>query len=205
MSHLHVDLLPMGVFPSLGPRFVRRWQRTFVDSRYGVGYVVTDPAAPGDGIVGFLLGTTDHPAHVTALLANRRAIVSLALAGTAALLRRPRIAARLLRSRAWPWARRLLTRRPAAPVRAQPASPGPLAVLSALAVRPELRGSGIGAGLVARFLAQARRAGATQAELVTSTGPGGAAGFYERLGWDAGPNELTRDGDSVCTYRCSLI
>lgn len=204
ISRAHIEFLPVGLFPSLGARFVRRWQRTFLDSRYGVGYVVIDPTASGDVVVGFLLGTTDHAAHMTALLGKWRTLASLALTGATALVLRPRVAARLLRSRAWPWARRLLSRRPPDPVPTRSASPPPVAALSALAVHPKWRGSGIGAELVDRFIERAWLAGANTAELVTLTGPAGAAGFYERLGWQAGPYEHTRDGDPVRIYRRSL-
>ncbi|MGB2568127.1 GNAT family N-acetyltransferase [Micromonospora citrea] len=207
MSRAHVDLLPVGLFPSLGARFVRRWHRTYLDSPHGLGYVVVDPATPGE-IVGFLVGTTDHAAHTTALAADRRTMASLAVTGFTALCVRPRVAARLLRSRLGPWTRRLSSQRqravsprPAAPE----AAPSQVAVMSALAVHPDWRGSGIGVRLARRFVEHARDAGATRAELQTSTGPLGAAGFYERLGWEAGPQQRSPDGeDALRTYHLAL-
>lgn len=204
MSRAHVDLLPVGLFPSLGPRFVRRWQRTFLDSRHGVGYVAVDPSAPGDGFVGFLLGTTDQTAHMAALLTNRRAVASLAVAAVGALVRRPRVATRLLRSRVGPWTRRFRSRKPRGDAPDRPTSAPQVAVMIALAVRPEWRGTGIGSRLVTHFVEHARLAGATTAELVTPAGPTGAPTFYERLGWEAGPRPTNRDGDGLCVYRRSL-
>ncbi|MEV4489008.1 GNAT family N-acetyltransferase [Micromonospora coxensis] len=206
MSRAHVDLLPVGLFPSLGARFVRRWHRTYLDSPHGLGYVVVDPAAPGE-VVGFLVGTTDHAAHTAALVADRRTMASLAVTGLTALCVRPRVAARLLRSRLRPWTRRLSTQRPGATGRrpAAPARTGPVAVMSALAVHPDWRGSGIGVRLAMRFVEHARDAGAHRAELQTSTGPLGAAGFYERLGWEAGPQQRSPDGeDALRTYHLAL-
>ena len=84
-ARAHVDLLPFGLFPSLGVGFVRRRHRTFLDSPHGAGYVVIDPQAPGNGTVGFLLGTTDQAAHTAAVLADRRTMAVLALSGAAAL------------------------------------------------------------------------------------------------------------------------
>ncbi|WP_202864638.1 GNAT family N-acetyltransferase [Micromonospora endolithica] len=203
-ARAHVDFLPTGLFPSLGARFVRRWHRSFLDSPYGVCYVVVDADAPGDGLVGFLLGTTHQSAHTATLLGDRRAIASFAITGVTAMARRPRVAVRLLRSRVGPWARRLLTRRPAGrmPDRSTPAPQ--VAVITALAVHPAWRGGGIGERLVHRFVAYARNAGATMAELVTPTGPAGAVGFYERLGWEAGSHRHTRDGDGLRTYHHRL-
>jgi ribosomal protein S18 acetylase RimI-like enzyme len=203
MSRAHVALLPFGLFPSLGARFVHRWQRTFLDSRYGIGYVVVDPAAPPEEIVGFLLGTTDQAAHTTALMADRRTVASLAVAGIAALCVRPRVAARLLRSRVRPWTHRLLHHQ-ARPAPAGPITSPQVAVMTALAVHPDRRKSGIGERLVARFVEHVRTAGATRAELQTSTGSLGAVGFYERLGWEAESQRATPDGDVLRTYSCVL-
>ncbi|SCG41001.1 GNAT family N-acetyltransferase [Micromonospora halophytica] len=211
MSRAHVQLLPVGLFPSLGTRFVRRWHRTYLDSPHGFGYVVVDPAAPEE-IVGFLVGTTDHAAHTAALVADRRMLASLAITGFSALCVRPRVAARLLRSRLRPWARRLASqrqratsRRPAAPTRTGSVPSPQVAVMSALAVHPDWRGSGIGVRLAMRFVEHVRDAGATRAELQTSTGPLGAAGFYERLGWEAGPQQSSPDGDDALrTYHLAL-
>ncbi|MFI6763103.1 GNAT family N-acetyltransferase [Micromonospora sp. NPDC050417] len=202
-SRAHVGLLPFGVFPSLGARFVRRWQRTFLDSGHGVGYVVIDPAAAPDEVVGFLLGTSDQVAHATALTADRRTMASLAGAGCVALFARPRVAARLLRSRFRPWARRLLHRQAEQAEPESFASPQ-VAVVTALAVHPGWRKSGIGERLVAHFIDHVRTVGATWAELQTSVGPLGAAGFYERLGWRAGSQRLTPDGDILRTYYWNL-
>ncbi|WP_175439947.1 GNAT family N-acetyltransferase [Micromonospora nigra] len=203
-ARAHVDLLPVGLFPSLGPRFVRRWHRTFLDSRHGVGYVAVDPSAPGEEFVGFLLGTTDQTAHIAALLTDRRAVASLAVAAASALVRRPKVATRLLRSRVGPWTRRFRSRKPRGDGPDRPTAAPQVAVMTALAVRPEWRGTGIGSTLVTHFVEHARLAGATTAELVTPTGPTGAPTFYERLGWEAGPQESTPDGEGLSVYRRSL-
>ncbi|GAB3979352.1 GNAT family N-acetyltransferase [Plantactinospora veratri] len=199
ISRAHVLLLPFGLFPSLGARFVRRWQRTFLDSRHGVGYVVVDATAGPDELVGFLMGTSDQAEYTTGLMADRRTVASLAVNGIAALCVRPRVAARLLRSRVRPWTQRLLHRR-AAPVPARSVPAAQVAVMTALAVRPDWRKSGIGERLVEHFVEYVRAAGATWVELQTSTGPLGAVGFYERLGWEAGSQRSTPDGDVIRTY-----
>ena len=43
MSRLHVEHLPVGLFPSLGARFVARWHQAHIDSRHGVALVSYDP------------------------------------------------------------------------------------------------------------------------------------------------------------------
>ncbi|MBE1489478.1 GNAT family N-acetyltransferase [Plantactinospora soyae] len=192
-------LLPFGLFPSLGARFVRRWQRTFLDSRHGIGFVVVDPTAAPEELVGFLVGTSDQAAYATALMADRRTVASLAVTGFAALCVRPRVAARLLRSRIRPWTRRLLHLQ-TEPGQTRSITSAQVAVMTALAVQPEWRKSGVGERLVAHFVEYVRAAGATWVELQTSIGPLGAAGFYERLGWEAGAQRFTPDGDVIRTY-----
>ncbi|AVT35255.1 N-acetyltransferase [Plantactinospora sp. BB1] len=199
-ARAHVLLLPFGLFPSLGARFVRRWQRTFLDSRHGVGFVVVDATAAPEELVGFVLGTSDQAAYTTGLMADRRTVASLAVTGFAALCLRPRVAVRLLRSRVRPWTRRLLHHR-AAPAPARSTPDAQVAVMTALAVRPDWRKGGIGERLVEHFVEYVRGAGATWVELQTSTGPLGAVGFYERLGWEAGSQRSTPDGDVIRTYR----
>ncbi len=201
-ARAHISMLPAGLFPALGPRFVRHWHRTFLDSPHGVAFVMVDPRSEGV-IGGFLLGTSDQARFTSALLADRRSMATLVISGTAALSRRPRLGLHFLRTRARPWARRLLRRRPAveASTGAVPEQPERLAVLSAVAVHPTMQGRGVGERLVEQFLAQARRAGASTALLVTEIGQDGAAGFYDRLGWTAVRDRTTRDGTAVRIYR----
>lgn len=76
--------------------------------------------------------------------------------------------------------------------------------MTALAVQPEWRKSGIGMMLVDRFVELVQETGARWVEAQTSTGPLGATGFYERLGWEARTHWSTPDGDRVRTYRCRV-
>ncbi|MFY1635334.1 GNAT family N-acetyltransferase [Solwaraspora sp. WMMB335] len=105
-------------------------------------------------------------------------------------------------ARALPWVRQITQRRSGQPAPDGTADAPQVAVIVALAVQPQWRGSKIGAELVRRFVGDARRAGAAEAELVTPVGPAGATGFYERLGWEPGPYWRTRNGDKLRAYRC---
>lgn len=202
VAGLHVAELPHGLFPRLGPGFVRRWHRAHVASPHGVGFVALEDGRP----VGFALGSLDRRAHVAWLLAHRR--VALGLPGALALLVRPRLLVEFLRTRAGRYARRLLPRagRATAPQARTPggAAAGPVAVLEAVVVVPGARTRGIGTRLVDAFLAEAVAHGAARAELVTKAGDGGAAGFYERRGWQRVGDHTDRDGDVVHTFRLDL-
>lgn len=200
-ARAHVRLLPVGLFPALGARFVRRWHRTYLSVPHSVALVVVDPAAREHGVVGFLLGSTDQAAQTAALLGNRRLLLGLAVAGTLALLRRPRLAVQFLRTRAGNWLRRLL-RRPAPDPEGPGSAPVTVAVLAAIAVEPGARRHGLGAHLVGHFLQLARRGPADVAELVTEAD--GGPTFYERLGWEPRGERVTRDGMTVHTYAYQL-
>lgn len=201
-AHAHLRFLPVGLFPSMGERFLRRWHRTFLRPPYGIALVAVDRQARGEQVVGFLLGSTDQAAQTDALLRNRRTLLALGAAGLLALLRRPRLAARFVRTRGRPWLHKLMRRRTATASTPGTRPPRPVAVLAAVAVESGARGRGLGAALVRQFLAEVRASGAEVAELVTVVpGEGGAGvGFYERLGWCATGERHTRDGTTVRTY-----
>lgn len=199
---IHERFLPVGLFPSMGTRFLRQWHRTFLREPHGTALVVVDSRTSTGEVVGFLLGTTDQKAHAAALMDDDRLLLGLALSGTIALLRRPRLAGRFVRTRSRPWARKLLRRQSSATTGSAGRSDGRVAVLAAVAVESGRHGEGLGTHLVRHFLVGARDAGADLAELTTaaSSDGGAAAAFYERLGWRAGEDRQTRDGTTVRTY-----
>jgi len=202
----HKDLLPVGLFPSMGVRFLRRWHRTFLRPPHGIALVAVDQTVQGDQVVAFLLGTTDQAAHTEALLRDRRLLLELAASGSLALLRRPRLATRFVRTRGRPWLRKLLRRRAVDAHPSEAPAGGPVAVLAAVAVEPGARGRGLGAALVHRFLDEAHARDAAVAELVTVVPAEGGAStrFYERLGWRARGDRRSRDGTTVRTYAYPL-
>lgn len=201
-AQLHVEQLPAGFFPDLGPRFMRRWHRTFIDSPHGVALVAVCRCDARGHVCAFLFGSIDESAHMRAVLADRRCLLALAATAAVSLLRHPPLAVRFVRTRARPWTRRLLgtlTAQAAAP-RAG-ADSAPVAVLAAIAVHPSLRGSGVGARLVELFLTHAYEGGSATAELFASASSHGAGAFYERLGWSPGREHRTRDGEMARSYR----
>ena len=209
---LHADLLPHGLFPRLGTDFLQRWHATYRDDEHAVAYVAVTPhdhttarvqrTSDGD-VVGFLLGATDQAAYVEAVLAAHRR--ELVLAGAGALLVRPALAARFLRTRARRYLRWLLR---LAPARSTPsrhaAGGGRVAVVAAVAVVPAARGQGIGASLLEAFVGDVRRAGTPAVELVTRADRDGASAFYTRLGWSAQDVHPDLDGGQVRRFRREL-
>lgn len=188
-ARLHLEALPHGFFAHLGPRFLRAYYATFIESPHAVALVAAVRGHPAGVIVGII----DPPLHKSWVLRHRGPW--LALLGATALGARPSLAARFLRTRlsryARSWRRHRHGETPPA------AGNGAPAVLSHIAVLPGARGSGSGARLVRSFEAAASRAGARRAVLTTVTGQDGAGAFYARLGWSRGADHTTPDGDHL--------
>ena len=196
--------LAHGFFPGLGRGFLRRWHASFLGGPHAVSLVAEVDDGAGAVPVGFLVGTVDQVAHVRSVVDGplRGGLVA---AGVVGLLTHPRTAARFARTRGRRYARRLLRSRTASPAGtttgAGPAAP--VAVVSAVVVLPASRGAGVGAALLDAFTDAARAAGTPTAELVTRA-DGGAAAFYEQLGWRRVADRADRDGARALTYALDL-
>lgn len=192
-AELHQELLPHGLFPSLGRRFLVRWHRTFITSPFGVSAVALGPEGQ---CCGFLLGSSDQRGYVSDTV--RHDGHALAALGALALLGRPRLALRFLRTRAGRYAGRLLRvrARPSAAGGASAAPAAPVAVLHALGTVPQVRGQGVGAALLAHYEAEVYRRGVRHIQLVTNADDG-AAEFYAKLGYRESDRRPNRDGALV--------
>lgn len=201
-SEIHARELPHGYFPQLGPRFLAAYHRSFVESPHAVAMVATL-----DGkVAGFIVGTTRTAAHYRHVI--RRHGLRLAVHAIAGLLRNPAAVAHLLRSRLRRYVRAVAryapgrgasrtgtTRRP---------DRGSVAVLTHVAVLPAARGHGLGAELVRAFVDELRAADVGEVRLVTIVGEEGAAGFYDRLGWQRIRRRWGAGGHRVVEFRCRV-
>ena len=198
---LHSRLLPHGFFVGLGPHFLRRYYRTFLDSPYA-----WTACAQVDGtLVAALVGTLDAEAHRRHVSEH---LPVLAVAGAAALAVRPAMLRRFLGTRVSRYARGLGRRLvPQLHHRARGRAPRGgqrIAVLNHVYVDESLRGDGVGSRLVDEFLTAARTAGATRAELVTLADDAGAGEFYRRNGWRQVRRRPNADGRLVEVYARAL-
>ena len=186
---------PDGFFARLGRGFLTEYYRAFLtgpDARTSV--------AEADGrLVGYLVGVTDPAAH-------RRHVVQqhgrpLVVKGVLAMLGRPWLAVRFLRTRSRLYSRKLMPRRAAADVRTGSAGqPSTTAVLTHVAVAPDAQSAGIGSALIQRFDDQVHAAGGEQLTLVTASGSDGAGPYYEHRGWRVDGERCTPDGLQLTTY-----
>jgi GNAT superfamily N-acetyltransferase len=194
-ARLHVRELRVGLFPRLGPRFIARWHRAFVESPYGVALVAVGYGPDGrEHLTGFLVGATDRRAFRRELLTRHRA--ALLRRGVLALALRPRTLAHFLGTRLWPYVRRLRAAEPAV-LNGGAGHAAAVAELTAIAVVGGARRRGTGRRLVEVFLGRCAAAGSPWVELVTATGAGEAMAFYTRTGWAEAGQDVNRDGVPV--------
>ncbi|NHA01282.1 GNAT family N-acetyltransferase [Nocardioides sp. W3-2-3] len=186
---------PRGFFARLGPRFLRRYYRTFLDGPLAVALVVEVAGMPA----GYLAGILDPAPHRRLLLAYHG--LALATCGLLGLMRRPAVLAKFLVTRARRYVVALLVRNHATVKHFA----GPrLAVLSHVVVAKDCRGSGLGTVLVDAFLDHARAAQRDRACLVTIAGTGGAGEFYAKSGWTHIRDSTGVDGRRLSYYERDL-
>lgn len=202
MASLHRDALPHGFFVRLGPRFLRTYYATFIDSPYARALIAT---VRGHS-VGMLVGILEPASHTRWVL--RRRGLQLALQGAASLAVRPVAAVTFARTRlvryGAAWRRHRGTAENTEHERAPTARQHPPAVLSHVAVSPSARGAGVGAELVRRFEAAAAGAGRGWVVLLTLEGADGAGRFYQGLGWEHGGRRQSFDGPPMVEWSKTL-
>lgn len=192
----HREHFPDGFFVSLGPRFLTRYYRTFLDG----GTLTVALVAEVDGErCGYLAGVLTAAVHRPVML--RYHGPGLLLAAVAALVTRPRVAVRFALTRGTRYARAL--RRDGFGRQMQAVRTSPPAVLSHVVVVEPERLAGVGRCLVTTFLHEADTAGCRSAQLVTDAGPGGAGTFYESLGW-RWVGTTTNEGRTLRRYEISV-
>lgn len=196
---LHRECLPHGLFPALGSRFLGHYLFTYATSPFGLALVVEVDGTTA----GFLVGSFDEGAHRSHVV--RQHGKSLACRGSAAMLWRPAVAWRFLRTRVARYVAGITRRVLARSISGSSTGLEPrTAVLSHVAVAPSARGTGAGATLVSAFVQRVRATEAEAAELLTRDDDLGAGGFYACLGWDHAGHVVDRDGLRWARYRIEL-
>lgn len=185
-AELHAGALPHGFFVDLGPRFLRAYHRTFAESPHALLLVARLDGHP----IGFVAGALDPAMHRRWLF--RRRGLELASIGAMALIARPRVGLRFLRTRIQRYLGAWRSNRSGPLPDTRPEAPVPH--LFHVATVDGARGFGGGRALVDAFVAAADASGARSVTLTTLEGPDGAGDFYERLGWIRTAGGLVFDG-----------
>ena len=189
----HLAHFPDNVFGQMGRRFLTEYYRTFLDGPHADAVVTVAEGAR----VGYLVGVLDVREHRR--LVRRFHFRRLAWYAAAALARRPRMAAGLVR-------RRISVRLTALRSRARVTSGASerIAVLSHVAVRSEARGLGLGTSMILQFVERAQDAGAHTVSVATRAGEAGAGDLYQQLGWRLVRERTTFDGRRIALLDLDL-
>ncbi|ABM10489.1 MULTISPECIES: hypothetical protein [Micrococcaceae] len=200
MSSWQCAYVPEGLFPRLGEAFVRRWHKTFLDTPRGIA-LIAEAGAP-DAVIplGFLIGSTDQVRDVNETLHGRR--TGLILSALAALACRPRLWVPFVRTRGRTYLQRIAFPREDRGLQERTPDrnlPGGrvTAVIQPLPwlLRPEVPVPAACWSATSSFWPA--MPALPRAELVAAAGAGGAGPFYERLGWTAIEEHLSRDDSRV--------
>jgi len=198
VARQHQLHFPDGFFARLGQRFMIEYYAAFLTSPAALAWV----AVRNDEPAGFLVGTIDPVLHREHVL--RRHGRQLALLAAWAFCRNPALALLFVKTRARVYAAKLIVRRSERPRAGAASKPNDIvAVLNHVAVIPEAQGSGLGSGLVTRFVEEARRGECTRAALVTAS-EGDAVAFYLHLGWTEAGQRTTVDGLRLTKFELRL-
>lgn len=193
----HLAHFPDGFFARLGPNFLTRYYRTFLD-----GPEASATVAELDGTVcAYLVGVLKPRRHRRLLLQHHGR--SLALAGVRGLLAHPTLALVFAVTRLRRYSAALLRAR-SQRIETPESAGGTEAVLSHVAVSPPKQGAGIGGLLLNRFVEEARHAGCSRICLVTVAGTHGAGPYYEHRGWQRAGERVTPDGRTLALYQLAL-
>lgn len=189
VAELHIGLFRHNVAVRFGARFVRQYIGLFLDSPAATAQVV----AEDERVVGYLLGVTSTADHRPFVRTRRLDLVLAALPRLVSNIGFiTKVGARKVRTR--------LRRQSAA----SDPQPGPVAVLSHIAVCQAARRHGAGTALVEAFERTVLEYGTQWAVLATIDGEDGAGDFYDRRGWREVSHGITVDARRLRIYEKTL-
>ncbi len=180
---LHLAVFQGFFLSFLGPRFLR----VFYSSAVALGEIALVSEA-SDRVVGFVMGSTSPGRFFKQLLRTR--LLAFALSAAPAVLRRPRIAARVARALVKP---------------KDAAKAAGVATLMSLGVDPAAQGLGAGKALVAAFLEEARKRGSRTTDLTTDMVENERTNaFYRGLGFRVAREIVTPERRILNEYEIDL-
>ena len=182
---IHLRAFPNFFLSFLGPRFLREFYTSFLVDPQGVGFVALSSAGQ---ILGVIVGPVDPRGYFKRLL--KRRWWKFCMASIAAVVQRPSCMPRLFRA---------VFYRGEFPAGVQ------RALLSSVAVDPNVQSVGVGKKLVEHWLKEVRRRGATGCYLTTDAeGNEKVNQFYQSLHWRIDSVYLTPEGRRMHRYVCDF-
>lgn len=178
---IHLSAFPKFFLSFLGPRFLREFYKSFLLDSNGIGYIAT---APDGQIIGVVVGPVDPRGYFKRLL--KRRWWAFCMASIVAVLKKPSCIPRLFRAVFY------RGESPSGPTRA---------LLSSVAVDPNMQRGGIGKELVKHWMIEARRRGALGCYLTTDADDNDKVNaFYKSLNWRIENTYTTPQGRRMNRY-----
>lgn len=178
---IHLRAFPNFFLSFLGPRFLREFYSSFFLDPQGMGYTAS---APDGQILGVIVGPVDPRGYFNRLL--KRRWWAFCLASISAILRRPSCVPHLFRAVFY------RGESPSGPTRA---------LLSSVAVDPDVQRAGVGKKLVVHWVEEVRRRGASGCYLTTDAdGNDEVNAFYQGLNWRIDSVYATPEGRRMNRY-----
>lgn len=179
--HIHLKAFPDFFLSFLGPRFLGEFYGSFLVDAQGVGYVALSSSGK---VVGAIVGPIDPGGYFKRLL--KRRWWKFCVASIAAVVQRPSCMSRLFRAFFY---------------RGDAVEGLQRALLSSIAVDPNVQGAGIGKKLVECWIKEVSRRGATGCYLTTDAdGNDKVNAFYQGLNWRIDGVYLTPEGRRMNRY-----
>ena len=179
---IHLRAFPKFFLTSLGAPVLKHFYTAFVAQDDAIAFAAEDTLGR---TVGVIVGTGKPAGFFRRMILRQGWAFVFSTVG--ALIRNPKIAGRLLRAfayRGWE----------------QPAGLS-CALLSSIAVAPELQGTGVGRRLVAQWIGAVQERGIEGAYLTTDAHDNESANrFYRRIGWRLDATHVTPEGRLMHRY-----
>lgn len=183
---IHMQAFPEFFLAFLGPKFLREFYKSFLYDSAGIGFVAED--AETGGVIGAIVGPLVPDGYFKRLL--KRRWWAFCFASVTAILKRPIIIKRLFRALFY---------------RGESPSGPQRALLSSVAVSPQVQGHGIGQALVKRWVEEVQRRGGSGCYLTTDADNNEKVNsFYQKLSWKIESTYKTSEGRVMNRYVLDL-
>lgn len=180
---VHLKAFPGFFLSFLGPRFLKEFYQSFIEDDAGIGLVGQDEST--GQVLGVIVGPLVPAGYFKRLL--KRKWWAFCLASITAVLKKPSVIKRLVRA--------VFYRGDT------PANVEGLALLSSIAVSPDIQAKGLGSSLVHAFVEEVRQRGGKGVFLTTDADDNDKVNrFYQKLGFSLESSYSTPEGRKMNRY-----
>ncbi|HOK96038.1 MAG TPA: GNAT family N-acetyltransferase [Anaerohalosphaeraceae bacterium] len=180
---IHIKAFPGFFLSFLGPRFLKEFYQSFAEDPIGIGFVAVDSDC--NQVIAVTVGPLVPAGYFKRLL--KRKWWAFCLASISAVIKKPSVIKRLFRA--------VFYRGDS------PAHADALALLSSIAVSPDVQAKGIGAALVNAFVQEVKKRGGKGIFLTTDAqGNDKVNRFYQKMGFTLESSYTTPEGRQMNRY-----